>query len=51
MRRRLTEVGKIDFFGAPGREATEGWSASSNRVFDQQAKNDARQLAVTRRAT
>ena len=24
MRRRLTEVGKIDFFGAPGREATEG---------------------------
>lgn len=24
MRRRLSEVGKIDFFGAPGREATEG---------------------------
>jgi hypothetical protein len=24
MRRRLTEVGRIDFFGAPGREATEG---------------------------
>ena len=24
MRRRLTEIAKIDFFGAPGREATEG---------------------------